>query len=38
MGFNVTDGRIWLLIAYTKAKFDNLEPSFLAKLKNEVEP
>ena len=36
--FNVTDGRIWLLIAYTKAKFDNLEPSFLAKLKNEVEP
>lgn len=35
--FNGEDGRIWLLIAYTKAKFDNLPTDFLAKLKHEVE-
>lgn len=35
--FNVLDGRIWLLIAYVKAKFDNLPAEFLAKLKAEVE-
>jgi hypothetical protein len=35
--FNVLDGRIWLLIVYAKAKFDNLPAGFLAKLKAEVE-
>ncbi|MEI6705839.1 MAG: transcriptional regulator [Methylococcales bacterium] len=35
--FNGSDGRVWLLIAYTKAKFDNLPTEFLAKLKHEVE-
>ena len=35
--FNVVDGRIWLLIAYAKAKFDNLPAEFLSKLKAEVE-
>jgi len=28
---------IWLLIVYTKAKFDNLPTEFLAELKNGVE-
>lgn len=27
------DGEIWLLIAYTKSKFDNLSPNVLLKLK-----
>lgn len=35
--YNVLDGRIWLLIVYAKAKFDNLPADFLAKLKTEVE-
>jgi hypothetical protein len=35
--FNGEDGRIWLLIAYAKAKFDNLPVEFLARLKREVE-
>lgn len=35
--FNGEDGRVWLLIAYAKAKFDNLPTEFLAKLKHEVE-
>lgn len=35
--FNGEDGRIWLLIVYAKAKFDNLPAEFLAKLKREVE-
>lgn len=35
--FNCEDSRVWLLIAYTKAKFDNLPTEFLAKLKREVE-
>jgi len=35
--FNGKDGRVWLLIAYTKAKFDNLHAEFLAGLKAEVE-
>ena len=35
--FNGMDGRIWLLIAYSKAKFDNLPADFLAGLKREVE-
>lgn len=30
-------GTIWLLIAYTKAKFDNLPTEFLAELKQGVE-
>jgi len=29
------DGLIWLLIVYAKAKFDNLPPDFLNKLKEE---
>lgn len=35
--FNATDKTIWLLIVYTKAKFDNLPNEFLAKLKQGVE-
>lgn len=35
--FNGQDGRIWLLIAYTKAKFDNLPAEFLSTLKSEVD-
>jgi len=31
------DGTVWLLIAYSKAKFDNLPASFLAQLRKEVE-
>ncbi|MDE3022627.1 MAG: transcriptional regulator [Pseudomonadota bacterium] len=34
--FNSADGRIWLLIVYTKAKFDTLSADFLARLKAEV--
>lgn len=30
------DGEIWLLIAYTKAKFDNLPTSFLNQLREEI--
>ena len=30
------DGCIWLLIAYAKAKFDNLPASFLNQLREEV--
>lgn len=35
--FNGADGRVWLLIVYAKAKFDNLPTEFLARLKYEVE-
>ena len=35
--FNAPDQTIWLLIVYTKAKFDNLPNEFLAKLKQGVE-
>jgi hypothetical protein len=35
--FTEFEGRIWLLIVYAKAKFDNLPPQFLAKLRYEVE-
>ena len=35
--FNEVEGRIWLLIVYAKAKFDNLPAEFLAQLKYEVE-
>jgi hypothetical protein len=31
------DGHIWLLIAYTKSKFDNLPKAFLHTLREEVE-
>jgi len=34
--FNAFQGRIWLLIVYAKAKYDNLPAEFLARLKNEV--
>lgn len=30
------EGYIWLLIAYTKAKFDNLPTTFLNQLKEEI--
>ncbi len=35
--FNEIEGRIWLLIVYSKSKFDNLPAEFLAQLKSEVE-
>jgi hypothetical protein len=35
--FNVMQESIWLLIVYSKTKFDNLSAGFLAKLKTEVE-
>ncbi|WP_235578381.1 transcriptional regulator [Pseudorhodoferax sp. Leaf267] len=35
--FNVMDETIWLLIAYTKGKFDNLPTSFLVELKQGIE-
>jgi len=31
------DGRVWLLIAYTKSKFDYLPNAFLRTLREEVE-
>jgi hypothetical protein len=35
--FLTPDGTVWLLIVYTKAKFDNLPTSFIAKLKQGVQ-
>ncbi len=35
--FCTTEETIWLLIAYTKAKFDNLPTAFFAELKQGVE-
>lgn len=35
--FNVSEHTIWLLIVYTKGKFDNLPTSFLVELKQGVE-
>ena len=35
--FNEWQGRIWLLMVYTKAKFDNLPTEFLVQLRQEVE-
>jgi hypothetical protein len=35
--FLAEDGTIWLLIVYTKAKFDKLPTSFLAEMKKGVE-
>jgi len=31
------DDVVWLLIVYTKAKFDNLPTTFLVQLRKEVE-
>lgn len=35
--FNISNETIWLLVAYTKGKFDNLPTSFLMELKQGVE-
>ena len=36
--YNVSKrGTIWLLIAYTKAKFDNLSPNLLKELRNAID-
>ncbi len=35
--FLATDGTVWLLIVYSKAEFENLPASFLAKLRQEIE-
>jgi hypothetical protein len=35
--FNAADATVWLLIVYTKAKFDNLPTEFLVQLKRGVE-
>jgi hypothetical protein len=35
--FNPTETKLWLLIIYTKAKFDNLPTAFLAQLRQEIE-
>ena len=32
----IAEGHIWLLIAYAKAKFDNLPIAFLNQLKEEI--
>lgn len=37
MGAVLDEGVIWLLIAYTKAKFDNLPSSFLNQLREGIE-
>ena len=35
--FLASEGTVWLLIVYAKAKFDNLPASFLAQLKKGIE-
>ena len=35
--FNPTEKTLWLLIVYTKAKFDALPTTFLAQLRQEIE-
>jgi hypothetical protein len=35
--FLAPDGTVWLLIVYSKARFDNLPASFLSQLKKGVE-
>lgn len=35
--FNPTEQTVWLLIVYTKAKFDNLPTSFLVQMRKAVE-
>ena len=32
-----TEGEVWLLIGYTKAKFDNLSTEFLVQLRKEID-
>jgi len=32
----LNDGTVWLLMAYTKAKFDDLPPNILRELKNAI--
>jgi len=32
-----SEGQVWLLIGYTKAKFDNLSTEFLAQLRKEID-
>lgn len=32
----LNDGTVWLLISYTKAKFDDLPPNILRELKNAI--
>ena len=34
--FHFSEETVWLLMVYTKAKFDNLPAAFLAELKKEV--
>jgi hypothetical protein len=33
----LADGRVWLLVGYTKAKFDTLPTDFLVALRKEIE-
>ena len=33
----LSDGQVWLLVGYTKAKFDNLPTEFLVQLRKEIE-
>jgi hypothetical protein len=35
--FLAPDATVWLLIVYSKAKFDNLPASFLAQLRQGIE-
>ncbi len=35
--FNPSETVLWLLVVYTKSKFDNLPAAFLAKLKQEIQ-
>jgi hypothetical protein len=35
--FNLEEEAAWLLIFYTKAKFDRLPPAFLAELKSAID-
>ena len=35
--FNPSETTLWLLIVYTKSKFDNLPATFLAKLRQEID-
>ena len=35
--FNPSETTLWLLIVYTKSKFDNLPAAFLAKLRQEIQ-
>ena len=35
--FNPNETILWLLIVYTKSKFDNLPTTFLAKLRQEID-